>query len=89
MSQELSPARVPAPGRILSRELAARGWTEKELAEIINRPVQIINEIIRGNKQITSETAIELSQALGTSADFWTNLEAKYCIHSQSCKRGC
>jgi HTH-type transcriptional regulator/antitoxin HigA len=77
-------ARVPTPGKILNRESEARGWTQKGLAEIINRPVQTINEIIRGNKQITSETAIELSQALGTSPDFWTNLEAKYRLHLAS-----
>jgi len=81
MTQKLTPSRVPTPGKILSRELEARGWTQKDLAEIINRPVQTINEIIRGTKQITPETAIELSQALGTSPEFWTNLEAKYRLH--------
>ncbi len=81
MSQNLAPARVPIPGKILSRELEARGWTQKDFAEIINRPVQTINEIIRGSKQITPETAIELSQALGTSPEFWTNLEAKYRLY--------
>ncbi|PLZ93728.1 addiction module antidote protein, HigA family, partial [Fischerella thermalis CCMEE 5196] len=81
MSQKLTPARVPTPGKILSRELEARGWTQKDLAEIMGRPVQTINEIIRGSKQITPETAIELSQALGTCPEFWTNLEAKYRLH--------
>ncbi|BAZ10552.1 XRE family plasmid maintenance system antidote protein [Calothrix sp. NIES-4071] len=81
MSQKLTPSKVPTPGKILSRELEARGWTQKDLAEIINSPVQTINEIIRVTKQITPETAIELSQALGTSAEFWTNLEAKYRLH--------
>ncbi|MEH2287813.1 MAG: helix-turn-helix domain-containing protein [Nostoc sp.] len=61
MSQKLAPARVLTPGKILSRELEARGWTQKDSAEIIGRPVQTINEIIRGSKQITPETAIELS----------------------------
>ncbi|KYC41035.1 XRE family transcriptional regulator [Scytonema hofmannii PCC 7110] len=81
MSQKLTPARVSTPGKILCRELEARGWTQKDLAEIMGCPVQTINEIIRGNKQITPETAIELSQALGTSPEFWTNLETKYRLH--------
>ena len=84
MNQKLAPARVPTPGRILSRELEARGWKQKDLAEIMGRPVQTINEIIRGNKQITPETALELSQAFGTSPEFWTNLEAKYRLHLAS-----
>ncbi|OCQ89504.1 addiction module antidote protein, HigA family [Nostoc sp. MBR 210] len=77
----LTPARVPTPEKILSRKLEARGWIQKDLAEIMGCPVQTINEIIRGTKQITPEIAIELSQVLGTSPEFWTNLEAKYCLH--------
>ncbi|MDF5716087.1 MAG: hypothetical protein PUP93_19915 [Rhizonema sp. NSF051] len=42
MMQKLSPARVPAPGSILLREIEARGWTQKYLAEIMGRPVQTI-----------------------------------------------
>ncbi|HLO86110.1 MAG TPA: HigA family addiction module antitoxin [Nostocaceae cyanobacterium] len=84
MNQKLTPARVPTPGRIVNRELEARGWTQKDLAEIMGRPVQTINEIIRGTKQITPETAIELSQAFGTSPEFWTNLEAQYRLHLAS-----
>jgi HTH-type transcriptional regulator/antitoxin HigA len=81
MTQTLIPARVSPPGRILSRELESRGWTQKDLAEIMGRPQQAVNGIIKGNKQITPETAIELAEALGTSAEFWTNLEAKYRLY--------
>jgi HTH-type transcriptional regulator / antitoxin HigA len=81
MSQRLAPARVPTPGRILTRELEARGWTQKDLAEITGRPVQTINEIVQAKKQITPETALELAEAFGTSAEFWTNLEIGYRLH--------
>jgi HTH-type transcriptional regulator / antitoxin HigA len=81
MVQQLAPARVPPPGRILSRELEARGWTQKDLAEITGRPIQTINEIIQAKKQITPETALDLGEAFGTSAEFWTNLETKYRLH--------
>ncbi|MEN9870068.1 MAG: hypothetical protein RLZZ171_1056 [Cyanobacteriota bacterium] len=81
MSNTLTPARAILPGRILQRELDARGWTQKDLAEITNRPAQTINEIIKGTKQITPETAMELSAALGTTAEFWTNLEANYRLN--------
>jgi HTH-type transcriptional regulator/antitoxin HigA len=47
----------------------------------MGRPAQAINEIVKGTKQITPETAIELSAAFGTSAQFWTNLEANYRLH--------
>ncbi len=78
MNDHLMPARAVPPGRILRRELDARGWTQKDLAAILGRPAQAITEIVRGTKQITPETAVALAAALGTSAEFWANLEANY-----------
>jgi HTH-type transcriptional regulator/antitoxin HigA len=67
-----------APGEVLKEELDARGWSQKDLATVMGRPAQAISEIITGAKQITPQTALELSEALGTSAELWTNLEADY-----------
>lgn len=77
MSHRL-PARVVSPGSVLQDELAARGWSQTDLAAIMNRPIGAINEIIKGTKQITPETAVELGAALGTSPEFWLNLETRY-----------
>ncbi|HBK23354.1 MAG TPA: addiction module antidote protein, HigA family [Planktothrix sp. UBA10369] len=81
MGNKLIPARIVTPGDILSMELEARGWTQKDLAEIMDRPAQTINAIINAKKEITPETAIELAAALGTSAEVWTNLETNYRLH--------
>lgn len=78
MERALKPARAIAPGRILTRELKARGWTQKTQARIIGLPTQEINEIAKGSKQITPEVALELAEAFGTSTGFWTNLEIQY-----------
>ncbi len=78
MIQQLIPARAVPPGRILSRELKARGWTQKDLAQIMGRPEQVISEIVRAKKRITSGTALELADALGGSPQLWMNLEANY-----------
>ena len=81
MTNSLIPARVVAPGDILSMELDARGWTQKDLAEIMARPAQTISAIVNAKKEITPETAVELAAALGTSAEVWTNLETNYRLH--------
>lgn len=81
MTEKLRPARVPPPGRLIQREIEAREWTQKDLADIMGRPVHTINEIIRGAKRITPETALELAKAFGTSAELWMNLEANYRLH--------
>jgi HTH-type transcriptional regulator/antitoxin HigA len=72
----LRPARITSAGAILRRELAARGWTQRDLAEVMGRPQQAISEIVQGRKRITAETALELAAALGTSAEVWLRLDA-------------
>ncbi|NUB18760.1 HigA family addiction module antidote protein [Azospirillum formosense] len=75
---EWRPAEVFPPGEFLRDELEARGWTQLEFAEIIGRPPRLVNEIIAGKRGITPDTAKELAAALGTSAQFWMNLETTY-----------
>jgi len=71
-------AEVFPPGEFLKDELEARNWSQTEFAEIIGRPVRLINEIIAGKRAITPETAIQLSASLGTSAELWMNLESQF-----------
>lgn len=78
MANLLKPARATSPGRVLLRELDARGWSQRDLAAIMGRPYQAINQIVRGVKRITPETARELAQAFGTSPELWINLEVNY-----------
>ena len=66
------------PGELLGEELEVRGMSQRALAEAIGRPVQAINEIVRGKKAITAETAIQLEDALGIPAHFWLNLQSDY-----------
>jgi HTH-type transcriptional regulator/antitoxin HigA len=74
----LRPFNPISPGEILEEELQARGWSQKDFAAVLGRPVQVVNEIIAGKKGITPETAMALSEALGTSADYWLGLESRY-----------
>ncbi|HZZ81471.1 MAG TPA: HigA family addiction module antitoxin [Gemmataceae bacterium] len=69
---------VFSPGEFIREELEARGWTQKDLAAIMGRPLPTINEIITAKKAVTPETAIDLSKAFGTSAELWMNLESAY-----------
>ena len=75
---ERNPAELFPPGEFLRDELDARGWTQTEFAEIIGRPTRLVNEVIAGKRGVTPETAREFSAALGTSAQFWLNIETSY-----------
>ena len=72
--------RVPThPGEVLLEEfLSPLGITQVRLAEHVGVPVQRVNEIVRGKRGITPETAWLLGQALGTTPQFWLNLQTNY-----------
>src|SRR5258708_202355 len=73
------PAEVFPPGEFIREELEARGWTQGDLAQIMDRPLRLINELIAGKKQITPETARGLSKAFGDGDPlYWMNLDAAY-----------
>src|ERR1700735_1044218 len=74
-----TPAEVFAPGEFIRDELDARGWTQGDLAQIMGRPLQLVNELVSGKKQITPETAMGLAQAFGDDdALYWMNLDNVY-----------
>jgi len=69
---------VVAPGNHLRREIDARGWSQVDLAEILGRPLQAVNQILKGKKSITAATARELEGAMSIPAVTWLNLESQY-----------
>jgi len=81
MSATHTPAEVFPAGEYLRDELDERGWTVTEFAEIIGRPIQAVSEIINGKKEITTDTACSIADALGTSPDLWLNLQTNYRLH--------
>jgi addiction module HigA family antidote len=72
--------RIPThPGVILGQEfLAPLGISQVAFAAHLGVPVQRINELIRGKRGITPETAWLLAGALNTTPEFWMNLQAAY-----------
>jgi addiction module HigA family antidote len=72
--------RVPThPGEILLHEfLQPLGVSQVALAAHVGVSVQRVNEIVRGKRGITSETAWLLSAAFGTTPEFWINLQSQH-----------
>ncbi len=81
--------RVPThPGEILREEfLVPLGQTQVALAEHIGVSVQRVNELVRGKRGVTPETAWLLSQAFGTTPEFWLNLQAAHDLASNRPRR--
>jgi addiction module HigA family antidote len=72
--------RIPThPGEILLEEfLIPLEMSQVAFAAHIGVPVQRVNEIVRGKRGITPESAWLFAQAFGTSPEFWLNLQANY-----------
>jgi addiction module HigA family antidote len=65
------------PGEISQLAFAERlGWTRAKL-----------NELIKGKRGITAETALDLAEALGTSPRVWMNLQATFDLARASARR--
>lgn len=72
--------RIPThPGEVLLEEfLVPLGISQVALAEHLEISLQRINEIVRGKRGVTPETAWLLSQAFGTTPEFWLNLQVHH-----------
>ena len=67
------------PGEILLEEfMQPLGITQTELAERTGPPPQAnVNELCRGRRAITADTALILSRVFGTSPEFWLNTQRR------------
>lgn len=72
------PGLVSPPGATLAELIEERGIAQAELARRMGRPVNAVNEMVLGTKEITEDTALELERVLGTPAHFWLAREARY-----------
>ena len=70
---------ISTPGEILLEEfLEPLGISQYRLAKAIGKPASAITDIVHGRRSITAEMAWLLGEALGTTAQFWLNLQATY-----------
>jgi len=81
--------RIPThPGEILGEEfLRPLGITSAMFAKHIGVSTPRVNEIIRGQRSVTPETAWLFSQALGTTPEFWIILQSAYNLARVQPKR--
>lgn len=70
------------PGEMLLEEfLRPLGVTQRELADAIQVPYQRVNEIVNERRGVTPSTALRLARYLGTSVDFWLNLQQRWDLY--------
>src|ERR1700759_761908 len=89
LSQGLRDMLVAAhPGRLLKRELVARGVSANRLALDLGVPSGRITDILNARRAITADTAVRLGRYFGNSAQFWLDLQSQYDIAVVERERG-
>jgi addiction module HigA family antidote len=77
------------PGEVLLEEfLNPLGVTQYRLAKEISVPARRINEIVRGMRAVSADTALRLSRFFGMSERFWLNLQARYDLEIEKDRLG-
>ena len=76
------------PGEHLAEELKELGMSAAELARQLDVPTNRVTEILNGRRAITGDTALRLAHFLGTTAEFWLNLQSLYEIRVAQKKAG-
>ena len=77
------------PGEILREEfLKPLRMSAYELAKRIRVPVPRVNDIVLERRGISADTAVRLSRFLGTTEQFWLNLQAAYEISRVLAEQG-
>ena len=85
------PRKAPPihPGEILLEEfLTPLGISQYRLAQETSVPPRRINEIVRGLRSISADTALRLSRYFGTSERFWLNLQSRYDLEIEKDRLG-
>ncbi len=85
-AQKLAPIH---PGEILLEEfLKPMGLSQYRLAKDTSVPPRRINEIVRGMRAISADTALRLARYFGTSERFWMNLQSHYDVEVEKDRLG-
>ena len=69
----------PHPGEtILEDVLKPLGMSVNQLAKVLGVTAARLNDIVRGRRGISADTALRLARCFGTSAEFWLSLQSLY-----------
>ena len=72
------------PGEILEEEfLNPMAITQYRLARDLGVPPRRINEIVKGQRRITADTALRLARYFRMSPEFWLNLQTHYDLERE------
>ena len=84
----MRPVKPIHPGMMLQEEfIAPTGVTQRALAEKLGWTVSKLNELIKGKRGITADTALDLAAEFGTSPEVWLGLQMYFDLRQAELRR--
>ena len=78
-----------SPGEMLQEEfMLPMGISQNQLASDLRVPPGRINQIVKGKRAVTSDTALRLAKYFGNSPEFWLNLQQMYDLSKTRLESG-
>jgi addiction module HigA family antidote len=80
MTEKIAPVH---PGEVLLEEfLKTCGMSQNQLAGLMGVNVSRVNELIRGRRGVTGDTALRLARVCNTTPELWLNLQARFDLET-------
>jgi addiction module HigA family antidote len=84
----MKPRKPIHPGDMLLEEfLQPKGLSQREFAEKLGWTTAKLNELVKGKRGVTADTALDLAKALGTSPELWMNLQMMWDLRRAELRR--
>ena len=84
----MKPRNPIHPGEMLLEEfLRPAGVSQRQFAATLGWTTARLNELVKGKRGITADSALDLAKALGTSPEVWMNLQMTWDLHRAVVRR--
>lgn len=76
--ETFSPDYAVPPGETLQETMTVMGIERQQLAQLLGKTLEFINNLMKGRNVITAKIAIQLEEITDVPATFWNKLELNY-----------
>jgi addiction module HigA family antidote len=84
----MKPRHPVHPGEMLLEEfLRPAGVSQRQFAGKLGWTTGKLNELVKGKRGITADSALDLAKALGTSPELWMNLQMMWDLRRAEARR--
>lgn len=84
----MKPRNPIHPGEMLLEEfLRPRGISQRQFAAKLGWTTAKLNELVKGKRGVTADSALDLAKALGTSPELWMNLQMMWDLRRAEVRR--